>query len=202
MDRLSPLAARAALGLGCLGLVACSGGGDSEAKPRSRVNAVQAKAPAAVDLAGFCETMHEPAAAPPLALPPLRAGSPPAPTGKKRWINVWATWCKPCIEELPRLTSWHEELSARSEFDLVFLSADGDAEAVRTFSQTHPEVADTLELDDAASLDPWVQSLGLPGSAVLPVHVFVGADDRVRCLRSAGIGETDRAAVEQLLVSM
>ncbi|MEM9456695.1 MAG: TlpA disulfide reductase family protein [Myxococcota bacterium] len=201
MDRLSAIA----LALAGSGLLACGDGhrsGGKGATPRSRVNAVQAKAPAAVDLAGFCEAMHEPAAAPPLALPALRKGSPPAPTGNKRWINVWATWCKPCIEELPRLVQWHREIAARSDFDLVFLSADGDAEAVRTFTQAHPEVADTLELEDAAGLDPWVQSLGLAGSAVLPVHIFVGADDRVRCLRSAGIGPSDRAAVERLLVSM
>ena len=200
MDRLSAIA----LALAGSGLLACggSGSGGKDATPRSRVNAVQAEAPAAVDLAGFCEVMHEPAAAPPLALPALREGSPPATTGKKRWINVWATWCKPCIEELPRLVQWHREIAARSDFDLVFLSADGDAEAVRTFTQAHPEVTGTLELEDAAGLDPWVKSLGLAGSAVLPVHIFVGADDRVRCLRSAGIGASDRAAVEQLLVSM
>ena len=63
-------------------------------------------------------------------------------------------------------------------------------------------MAGTLELAEAASLDPWVQGLGLAGSAVLPVHIFVGADERVRCLRSAGVGDSDRAAVEQLLVSM
>ncbi len=199
MDRLSSLTLVVLCGVA---VVACDGGDKAPASSRSRVNAVQAEAPAAVDLAGFCERMHEPDAAPPLALPALREGSPAAPTGKKRWINVWATWCKPCIEELPRLTRWREEIGARTDFELVFLSADADADAVRAFTQEHPEVKGTLELQSAETLDPWVKGLGLPGSAVLPVHIFVGVDDRVRCLRSAGVGEDDRAAVEQLLISM
>ncbi|MCA9710451.1 MAG: redoxin family protein [Myxococcales bacterium] len=207
MDRLSTLGVRAwsrwLLALTCGGAAACSdGGGAKDAPARSRVDAVQAEAPAAVDLSGFCETLHEPAAAPPVAMPMLRDGSPPDHRGKKRWINVWATWCKPCIEELPRLARWHQELSARSDFDLVFVAADADHDAVAAFAAAHPEVEGTLELRDAGHLDPWVQGLGLAGSAVLPVHIFVGADDRVRCLRSAGVGEADRPAIEQLLVSM
>jgi len=202
MDRLSTL--KVVLGAMSLATAACGdqGGSGSAPPPRSRVNAVEAEAPAEVDLAGFCERQHPAESAPVLSLPPLAGDSPAAPTGKKRWINVWATWCKPCIEELPRLTEWRDELAPRSDFDLVFLSADADAETVRTFTKDHPEVEGSLRLDSADAVDPWVKEMGLPGSAVLPVHVFVDAHDRVRCLRSAGIGKDDRAAVEQLLVSM
>ncbi len=201
MDRLSALIVPL---LATLVVVACDGAGNKPSgASRSRVDAVQAAAPVEVDLTGFCERLYEPQSAPALSLPPLHAPAADAPgAGGKRWINVWATWCKPCIEELPRLARWRTEIGARADFELVFLSADGDPEAVRAFAQTHPEVSGTLQLESAAQLDPWVTSLGLPGSAILPVHVFVDAGDRVRCLRTAGIGEGDRAAVEQLLVSM
>ena len=122
--------------------------------------------------------------------------------GKVIVLSFWATWCKPCIEELPRLTQWRDELQARVPYELVFLSADAEVPEVETFAKAHPEVAGTLQLQDAEGLVPWTQGLGLPGTPMLPVHLFVDERDRVRCIRTAGIGEDDRAAIEQLMVSM
>jgi thiol-disulfide isomerase/thioredoxin len=198
MDRLSTLmiAALVASAAGCEG-----DGSRAAASSRSRVDAVQAAAPAQVDPEQFCEAWHEAAAAPALSLPPL-AGPPPATSGRSRWINVWATWCKPCIEELPRLAKWRDELGRKAEFELVFLSADGDPAAVQEFAKAHPEIVGSLELQSADALQPWAAAIGVPGQAVLPIHVFVDGKDRVRCVRTAGIGEDDRAAVEQMLLSL
>jgi len=201
MDRLSAVVLVAALALGAVG---CGGEGSSSGTPsgRSRVDAVQAAAPApAVAPKEFCEAWHEPDAAPALAWPRMMTPRP-ASTSKSRWINVWATWCKPCIEELPRLRKWQSELGTKADFELVFLSADADAAAVAEFAKAHPEVAGSLELAEAGDLQPWATSIGVPGQAVLPIHVFVDAKDRVRCVRTAGIGEDDRAAVEQLLMAL
>jgi thiol-disulfide isomerase/thioredoxin len=197
MDRLSALIVGAALGAG-----GCDGGSSSGTAPtRSRVDAVQASAPAAVDPKDFCETWHEPSAAPALAWPPLTTQAPDG-AGKSRWINVWATWCKPCIEELPRLHRWQAELGKKTDSALVFLSADGDPAAVAEFAKAHPEVAGSLELRAADALQPWAASIGVAGQAVLPIHVFVDGHDRVRCVRTAGIGEAERDAVEQLLMAL
>lgn len=188
-------------------LAACDGGAASPGGSRSRVEAVQAAAPAQIDPKAVCETWYEPKDAPVLSLPPLRNPAPAAVTktgaaGRSRWINVWATWCKPCIEELPRLVRWQSELGAKADFELVLLSADGEPEAVQAFAKEHPEVAGTLEVQFAESLQPWAAAIGVPGQAVLPIHVFVDGEDRVRCVRTAGVGEDDRAAIEQLLMSL
>jgi thiol-disulfide isomerase/thioredoxin len=198
MDRLPTLIAAA--------LVASAAGCEREgpgrsAPSRSRVDAVQAAAPVRTDPREFCEVWHAADAAPPLSLPPLST-PPPTASGRNRWINVWATWCKPCIEELPRLVKWRDELGGKADFELVFLSADGDPAAVREFASAHPEVVGSLELQSADALQPWATRIGVPGQAVLPIHVFVDGKDRVRCVRTAGIGEDDRAAVEQLLMSL
>lgn len=196
MDRLSALIVASAVLGGCN-----SEGSGGAAPSRSRSESVQAAAPAAVDPKDFCEVYGEPDAAPALVLPPL-TGPAPASQGKSRWINVWATWCKPCIEELPRLRKWQEELGKKADFELVFLSADADPAAVQEFAKAHPEVAGSLELAAADALQPWATTIGVPGQAVLPIHVFVDGKDRVRCIRTAGIGEDDRAAVEQLLMGL
>ncbi|MCX4243448.1 TlpA family protein disulfide reductase [Paraliomyxa miuraensis] len=194
-----------------LALVApgCDGDGKSSgpaSASRSRSEAVEAAKPATVAPKDFCETWHEADAAPTLTLPPLRAPAPDKGASQRsRWINVWATWCKPCIEELPRLAKWQGELGSKADFELWFLSADGDPEAVAAFAEQHPEVAPpntTLELQEASALQPWAETLGVEGQAVLPIHVFVDGKDRVRCIRTAGVGEDDRGAIEQLLMSL
>lgn len=202
MDRLSTVTVAVGLGVALLAM-GCDGGGSAGGTPssRSRVDAVQAATPTKVDPKDFCETWHEPAAAPALAWPALTAAAPES-HGKSRWINVWATWCKPCIEELPRLRKWQAELGAKADFELVFLSADGDPAAVKAFAAAHPEVAGSLELQSAEALQPWATGIGVAGQAVLPIHVFVDGKDRVRCVRTAGVGEDDRGAVEQLLMGL
>lgn len=45
------------------------------------------------------------------------------PTKKFRLINVWATWCAPCVEEFPLLVSLSRQFDMRN-FELVTISLD------------------------------------------------------------------------------
>lgn len=68
--------------------------------------------------------------------------------GKWVVINVWATWCAPCIKEMPEL----EALShARADVVVLGLAAEGDStERLRQFAQalhvTYPIIAGTAQL--------------------------------------------------------
>jgi peroxiredoxin len=48
-------------------------------------------------------------------------------TDKYRLINVWATWCVPCLAELPELVTIHR-MYRRRDFEMITISAD-DAES-------------------------------------------------------------------------
>src|SRR6185503_4768895 len=43
--------------------------------------------------------------------------------GKTRVINFWATWCKPCTDEIPSLVK-AEESPAYANVEFVFVSVD------------------------------------------------------------------------------
>ena len=45
------------------------------------------------------------------------------PTNRLRVINVWATWCVPCVEEFPGLVSISRRFETR-DFDLITVSVD------------------------------------------------------------------------------
>lgn len=44
--------------------------------------------------------------------------------GKTVFINFWATWCPPCIAEMPTINSLHKKL--QSDTNIVFIMADVD----------------------------------------------------------------------------
>ena len=51
-------------------------------------------------------------------------------------LNVWALWCKPCIEEFPMIVSLDREFE---DLEVIFVSADfnDQREDVKKFLKTH-----------------------------------------------------------------
>jgi thiol-disulfide isomerase/thioredoxin len=56
--------------------------------------------------------------------------------GKLLLVNFWATWCPPCIEELPLLDYFYQENKDKN-WQVVGLAVDQPS-AVRTWLQTKP----------------------------------------------------------------
>lgn len=181
MDRLPTLTcALALLGVSCDddAPVAKSGG--------SRVDAVVAKAPK-VDIAGFCDVHAEPSAAKTMVFPALAEPSP-GPSRGWRWINVWATWCRPCVEELPMLDGLRQKFVAdHLPLELQFVSVDASAADVDTFRTAHPSTPASLRIKDAATLPQWLGEIGLDASTALPIHLFVDGEQKIRCVRMGGV---------------
>ena len=52
--------------------------------------------------------------------------------GRVVFLNFWATWCKPCEEEMPAMERLYLEL-AGTEFEMIAISVDSSPERVSTF---------------------------------------------------------------------
>src|SRR3989304_10161988 len=52
--------------------------------------------------------------------------------GKIVVLNFWATWCGPCIEEMPSLNRFTEKYAGKG-VDVVAVSLDEDPDAYREF---------------------------------------------------------------------
>ena len=94
--------------------------------------------------------------------------------GQALLVNVWASWCGPCIEEMPELDRF-----ARAQGDdgvqVLGLALD-DPQAVRDFLRRIP-VGYPLAIDAPGPADTGVR-LGNP-KGVLPYSILVSADGRL-----------------------
>jgi len=184
--------------VGALG-AGCEDEATTEAVPPGRVVAVAAEDPDARPLAELCDFLPAEGEAPVYAPPAVEGESAPAAAGWT-WVNVWATWCRPCVEELPMLARFREELAGEGHaVDLRFVSSDVDAEAIARFRAEHPDAPASTRMQDPASLPTWATTVGLDQGAALPIHVFVDASGRTRCARAGAISERDLPLVRRLV---
>src|SRR6266540_4650607 len=100
--------------------------------------------------------------------------------GRPVVLNFWATWCKPCLAELPRL-----EQAARDDPGISFyeIDLDEDGAKVRGFFDSL-ELTHLIPLIDVGSAVARAYGLGQG----VPTTFFIDADGIVR---AAHLGEMD-----------
>jgi thiol-disulfide isomerase/thioredoxin len=133
----------------------------------------------------------------PLALAGIRDGKqvdlPGAYAGRPLLINVWASWCAPCIKEMPELQRFAAQQGANG-VQVVGIALD-DPVAVQAFLH-RVLVAYPILLDTPGPADAGVR-LGNP-RGVLPYSVLVSEDGRLLKQRIGPFadGEIERWATE------
>jgi thiol-disulfide isomerase/thioredoxin len=224
----SPLAAaRAALGglLLALAVGACDDDGDQRPPPtRERSDSIVGKSKSSGSSAAtasasasaskprkprkLCEG-KPPDGKPPKGPIPIAkaagAGSLPNPipfgVGKWVWVNLWAVWCEPCKEEMPRLRKWHAELrKAGVLIDLAFVSLDDDERQLQRFLNGEPKsglrVSYWLKEDIR---EGWLQPFGIKPEAQLPVHLLVNPQGEIACVINGVVEEEDYPGLAKLI---
>ena len=66
-------------------------------------------------------------------------------------LNFWATWCPPCVEEMPSLVEMQREMKAKG-VTVVAVSIDEDENAYEKFVKDH--AANLLTVRDPAQKTP------------------------------------------------
>ena len=114
--------------------------------------------------------------------------------GKVVVLNFWATWCKPCEEEMPSMERLYQRLKERG-LVVVAISMDADGAAVvRPFVEKH-------KLTFPVALDPRMTVSAPYGVWALPATFIIDRGGR-RVLAANGPREWDSPAAETLLQSM
>ncbi len=87
--------------------------------------------------------------------------------GRVLLINVWATWCPPCREEMPTLDRLQAELGG-DRFEVLALSIDRDGvEAVRRFFESIGIESLAIYVDTSARISESLRVVGLPTTVLV-----------------------------------
>ncbi len=87
--------------------------------------------------------------------------------GKVVLLNIWATWCVPCREEMPQLNALEAELGG-ADFEVVAINIDkGGPEKARKFLEETKASDLTLYTDPSGKLFAKVKAVGMPTTLLL-----------------------------------
>ena len=128
---------------------------------------------------------------PPLSLPDIADVPQPLHDGQRPLlVNFWATWCAPCVEEMPLLDAFARSQPADG-VRVVGVALDGSDEVVEFLGRV-PVDYPILVAGPPRSGDVSEQLGNSRG--VLPFSVLVGADRRILATR---MGDFSAAELEE-----
>ena len=102
-------------------------------------------------------------------------------------VNFWATWCQPCVLELPELERWHRD----RDVPVVSIHV-GDPGALRSFLAERRLAFPVFE-GDAEAIAP---SISL---SRLPMTIYVGPDRDILGVHAGALDDRQASRIERWL---
>jgi thiol-disulfide isomerase/thioredoxin len=124
-----------------------------------------------------------------------------APKNGWTWVNVWATWCKPCVDEMGVLNRWRDAFSRENlpvTFELLSIDDTSAQPSLEEWSGKNlPGAIKWIRSEE--DFGPFLDGLSVERSASIPIHVLVDPKGMVRCVRVGAIHEQNYGAVRDLI---
>ena len=92
--------------------------------------------------------------------------------GKVVLVHFWATWCPPCVEEIPTLERFYRQVSG-TDIEVLAISVDDSAEMLKAFLEKNKVHFPVLR-------DPDRSMAGSYGTLKFPETYVIGRDGVVR----------------------
>ncbi len=89
-------------------------------------------------------------------------------------VNFWATWCLPCVEEMPDFLAIHKEFEDHPHFKMYLVTLDSAKKSavVQQFIKTNQVEPEVLILDDNKRMNTWIPIIHPEWSGAIPATAF------------------------------
>ena len=98
--------------------------------------------------------------------------------GKVVLLDFWATWCKPCLEEIPSILRNYNKYHAQG-FEVIAISADTSETALRSYVEKH-------DLPWPQIYGPDKNTLTTYGLRAFPTSFLIGKDGTIAAINPSG----------------
>lgn len=92
--------------------------------------------------------------------------------GRVVLLNIWATWCAPCVEEMPSMEKLYQKLKDEKFVILAVSIDEAGAAAVRPFMKKHQLTFPAL-IDSAGNIKSLYQATGVPESFIIDKKGYI-----------------------------
>ena len=92
--------------------------------------------------------------------------------GKVVFINFWATWCAPCVAEMPSINSLYEIYKDNPDIVFVMINVENKDEKVRKFIKKK-KFSFPIYLPNASQIPRVYESKGIPTTFVLDKDGYI-----------------------------
>lgn len=85
-------------------------------------------------------------------------------------VNFWATWCQPCVEELPDFMKANNEFKSE-KFKMILVSLDKAVDfetKVKNYIKTNNIKPDVYVLSDNKRMNEWIPKINKTWSGAIP----------------------------------
>lgn len=86
-------------------------------------------------------------------------------------VNFWATWCKPCIKELPYFESLQEDLNSK-DLKVMLVSLDMEKERAVNYARKKDLKSEVLYLDEV-DFNQWIDTISPNWSGAIPATLML-----------------------------
>jgi thiol-disulfide isomerase/thioredoxin len=87
-------------------------------------------------------------------------------------VNFWATWCKPCVHEMPYFEAANQKYkNQKVKFIFVSMNYTREAEQVKKFINDKQVQADVLLLN-AGNPNSWIDAIDSSWSGAIPATIM------------------------------
>ncbi|NJL11901.1 MAG: TlpA family protein disulfide reductase [Microscillaceae bacterium] len=111
-----------------------------------------------------------------------------------RVLNLWATWCGPCVKELPHFEEVFQETKGQ-KVKFILLAVEDSPKTVSAFLSKKGLQAPVWFLDEAHA-DQWIPRLDPDWGGEIPITIII---NQARGQRHFHSGEMTKEALQQAI---